>query len=132
MTWNSFYFVGVSVLDDQHKRLFDILDELDAQESEGQSKSPSAQPLKELLDYTQEHFSTEEAMMRKARYPAVARHRELHQDLTDQVRDFLSRDQVGDKSVHGQLRSFLRQWLSEHIQREDRAFGVWLNAHNVK
>lgn len=131
MTWSSYFFVGVGVLDTQHRRLFDIMDELDVSMKDGRADGVSRRLLAELLDYTREHFSTEEKMMQSSKFSGFARHRDLHAELTGQVKEFLAREQGGDRAVHTELLSFLREWLAQHIQKEDRAFGVWLNAHGV-
>jgi hemerythrin-like metal-binding protein len=131
MTWSSYFFVGVETLDVQHRRLFDIMDELDVAMKDGQAGGVAGRLLDELLEYTRVHFSTEETMMRTAKYAGFARHRDLHTELAGQVKEYLARERSGDSSVQAELLHFLREWLADHIQREDRAFGVWLNAHGV-
>lgn len=131
MTWSSYFFVGVEMLDIQHRRLFDIMDELDVAMKDGRADGVSERLIEELLEYSRDHFSTEENMMRKSKYAGFARHRDLHTELTGQVREYLAREQGGDRAVHTELLGFLREWLAQHIQKEDRAFGVWLNAHGV-
>jgi len=37
----------------------------------------------------------------------------------------------GDNSVYIELLNFLRDWLTNHMQKEDREYGPWLNGHGV-
>jgi hemerythrin len=66
-------------------------------------------------------------MMSSAHYPGLTAHRTKHDDLTRQVEDFVARYERGESSLNIQLLNFLRDWLTKHIQVEDRQYGPWIN-----
>ncbi len=65
--------------------------------------------------------------MKRTQYPGLANHHALHVDLTKQVRQFAERYERGEIALSVHLMDFLRNWLTNHIQKEDRDYGPWLN-----
>jgi len=70
--------------------------------------------------------------MTRTKYPKLAAHLGKHKDLTTQVEAFVSRYQRGELSLNVDLLMFLRDWLTTHIQKEDREYGPWLNQNGVR
>ena len=130
--WTDKLSVGVKSIDDQHTVLFNTINDLHAAMLKGQSRTVVGPLLHTLVDYTREHFATEEAMMEAAKYPALAKHRIKHKELTKQVEEYLTRYESGDVTLSIQLSFFLSDWLSKHIQSTDREYGPWLNKHGVR
>jgi len=97
----------------------------------GQAQSATGTLLKKLVSYTQEHFSAEEAMLTKASYPGLAEHKLKHSALIKQVQEYVTQFEQGGGSVNIQLLNFLRDWLSNHIQKVDHEYTAWLNSHGV-
>ena len=129
MTWTSKYSVGVNALDSQHTALIDILNDLHAAMLKGQAQQMTGPLLHKLVDYTRTHFTAEEALMAKASYPGLADHRKLHIDLMRQVEDYSTRFERGEITLNLHLLNFLRDWLSNHIQNEDKQYGPSVNKH---
>ena len=132
MTWNDSYSVGVKTIDQQHSGLFAIVNELHAAMMNGQAKSVLGALLDKLVKYTQEHFMYEERMMEASKYPSFADHKVHHIDLTKQVSEFMVRYKQGDGALNIDLLRFLSDWLTKHIQHEDKQYGPWLNRSGVK
>jgi len=108
------------------------LNELHAAMMKGQAQGATGPLLNKLMDYTRDHFSTEERLMAESKYAGLAEHRGKHQELTRKVREFVARYQKGDQAMYLPLLEFLRDWLATHIQREDRDFGPWMNAQGIR
>lgn len=132
MTWSDKYSVGVQSIDDQHAGLVETLNELHEAMMKGQANVVTGKLLIALVDYTREHFASEEMIMASAKYPGFAQHREKHRDLTRQVEEFVGRYQRGEIRINLQLLNFLSDWLSTHILKDDHAYGPWLNEHGVQ
>ncbi|HEY1649506.1 MAG TPA: bacteriohemerythrin [Terracidiphilus sp.] len=132
LTWNDDYLVGVRSLDNQHSVLFNLLNELHAAMLNGQARNRAVLILRNLLNYTRGHFSTEEAMMASAGYPGLDRHRIQHRGLTKHVQEFEARFERGEGALNPQLFGFLRDWLTNHIQDADKEYGLWLNQKGVQ
>lgn len=131
MTFGPSYSVGVLTVDSQHKVLFDIINELHAAMMKGQAQSMTGPLLKKLADYTKSHFAAEEGMMTIAKYPGLAEHKIKHRDLIKQVEDYVARYEKGEITINLHLLNFLRDWLTNHIQKVDKEYGPWLNEHGV-
>ena len=59
-------------------------------------------------------------------------HREKHQELSAKVAEFVSRHKEGDATICIPLLRFMRDWLTNHMQTEDREYVPWLRAHSVR
>ena len=132
MTWNDKLSVGVETLDKQHVVLIETINELHAAMMKGQARAAAGQILHNLVDYTRDHFAAEEAMMEAAQYPALPAHRLVHRELTRQVEEYVGRYEKGDITLGVHLLNFLSDWLTKHIQGEDKKYGPWLNEHGVR
>lgn len=126
LTWDTSFSVGVRSIDDQHAALFDSLNELHAAMLKGQEKSVTGRLLEDLLAYTRSHFSAEELMLAKAKYPDLSEHCAKHRNLTAQVAQYAERFKRGEAALSVHLIHFLRDWLTNHILREDRAYSAWI------
>jgi hemerythrin-like metal-binding protein len=132
LAWNDKFSVGVNTIDRQHSGLFAIVNELHTAMMKGQTKSVIGALLDKLVKYTHEHFAYEERMMEAAKYPALAVHRAHHADLTNQVGDFKARYKRGDGTLNIELLRFLSDWLTKHIQHEDKQYSPWLKNNGAK
>lgn len=132
LTWNDSYSVGVKMLDDQHKGLVSVLNELHAAMMGGKAKDITGPLLRSLVKYTEQHFTAEEALLTRSNYPRLAEHKTHHQGLTRQVLEFAGRFERGEISLTVQLLTFLRDWLTNHILKEDHQYGPWLNQHGIR
>jgi len=131
ITWTDRLSVGVPAIDSQHGVLVETLNELHDAMVRGQAKSLNESLLHSLLAYTRDHFSSEEAMMAAANYPGLVEHRVRHCDVTKKIERYVVRfehDEVG-QSLH--LVNFLRDWLTNHIQNEDRDYCPCIHAHDI-
>ena len=132
MTWSDKLSTGVKAMDEQHKGLVNTLNELHDAMLRGADKSSAGPLLDRLVKYTHDHFTSEEALMKRAKYPNFAAHLVKHKDLTTQVEAFVARYKRGELSLNVDLLMFLRNWLTTHIQKEDRDYGPWLNQQGVR
>lgn len=131
VNWSDEYSVHVVEIDDQHKKLVGIVNELHDAMIQGKAKSVLSNVLSELIDYTLYHFSTEEKFFDKYDYPEAAVHIEQHQNLVEQVADLQKKYESGEKVLTIDVMNFLRDWLHDHIIGSDKKFGPFLNSKGV-
>jgi hemerythrin len=124
--WNDTYSVQIKEIDDQHKKLIQMINDLHNAMSEGRGKLIVAQILDDLIDYTKTHFKTEEVMMEKCSYPSFRTHKEAHDILTQKVLDIQSRFQTGQVVVTIEVMNFLKDWLTQHILEMDKLYIPYL------
>lgn len=132
LSWSSRYSVGVQRMDEQHTVLFGMLNDLHEAMMKGQAQQIAGPLLRKLATYTHEHFATEERMMAASGYAGLAQHRVLHTELIRQVNEFAGRYERGETALNLKLLNFLRDWLTNHIQNEDKKYGPWMNERGTR
>ncbi|HEY0833783.1 MAG TPA: bacteriohemerythrin [Azospirillum sp.] len=126
ITWNDSMSVGVEDLDNDHRTLIDLINQVAAADSR-QDRINLEAVLDELIDYTVFHFDKEEGYMERAGYPDLPGHRAIHVQLTQQVLDIRARVVANHQSgVGDEILDFLSRWLREHILRSDALYRPYL------
>jgi hemerythrin len=118
--WRPAMSVGHSVVDDDHKKLLSLINAFEAATDNDQIESV----LRELMDYTQTHFSREEALQRACRYPFYEAHHKAHEKLIHDVSALCRKWEQIDgaaPAMVSEIANFFRKWLIEHILKEDMA-----------
>jgi hemerythrin-like metal-binding protein len=129
LTWNEHHAVGVRAMDDEHKRLYEAINELYAAVLRGEDRSQTAQLLREVVNCTRTHFSSEEAILAASNYPELAEHTLKHEQLLAQVEELLGRHEKDGLTLQERSLSFLCYWFNAHVQEDDLLYAAWLGAH---
>lgn len=133
MTWNENMSVGVRVLDEDHKRLVAIINELHDALKTGHGKDALGKVLDELVSYTKSHFAREEQFFTKTGYAGSAAHKKEHEDLTKQVLEVQRKFKNGETGgLSLEVMVFLKDWLTNHIQGSDKKYGPYLNSKGIQ
>ncbi len=126
--WSPQYETGHVTVDEQHRRLFQMVNDLHHAIISGHGPEKVGPILKGLASYTVEHFRTEELMMATTGYPGLARHKEAHTALVKAVKELLGKFDVGETVLPSTLSRFLTDWLNHHIKEEDKALIGWVKS----
>jgi hemerythrin len=132
MTWGSMLQLGYGDIDEQHKKLVELVNSLDDAMRAGKSREVLGGVLDELIKYTQFHFAFEEKLMDQYNISTTGAHKAEHQQLISDVATFQTKFEAGSASVSTELMSFLRTWLSDHILKTDKALAKELLAKGAK
>jgi hemerythrin len=116
----------VAEIDDDHRRLIALFNELNRAVAAGDSAEYLAATLEELINCTVWHFSHEERLMLKHDYPARAAHVAAHEELVAAARDLQTTLERADKAVAEEEIVYLERWLTEHILTVDQKLGSFL------
>lgn len=132
MTWTEKMSVGVKVLDDDHKKLVALINDLHDGLKAGHGKETLGKILDGLVSYTKFHFEREEQFFAKTGYPNSHAHKKEHDDLTRQVLSVQAKYKGGAvTTLSMEVMDFLKTWLTAHIQGSDQKYSAHLNAHGV-
>lgn len=131
ITWDEQYSVGVMEIDNQHKRLVELVNNLHEAMKEGKGRDIMTEVLTSLIDYTASHFATEEKYMTKFNYPQYGSHKLEHQKFVKQVLDFQNDYNSGKLAITIDIMKFLKDWLVNHIQGTDKKFGPFFNKNGL-
>jgi hemerythrin len=125
IVWKPLYSVGNVSVDNQHKQILEIVNDLHMAMEEGNDHEVVKSLLDRMLRYTHTHFEFEERLMQECGYPDIESHKGLH--------DVLRRKTTGLRAhtnlvMEQDLLRFLKEWWVEHIQEEDQKFAPYLAA----
>lgn len=127
LNWDNNYSVGVGAMDDEHKKLLAIMNNLYDSMKAGKSKEVLDQVFQDLIDYTKFHFSDEEALMKQVNYPGLNEQLIQHKELTNKVLEYQNKFKTGALFVSIEVMDFLKNWLINHILRSDKKYGEFIN-----
>jgi len=130
-TWNDSYSVKVVQCDEQHKKLFAIINELADAMRMGKGQDVIGKTVGELAQYTRVHFQQEEEMLRKTGYPQLAPHQEMHKKFVADIESLQKQAQSGQNTNSVKVLNLLRDWLVNHIQKTDKQYSAHLNAAGI-
>lgn len=130
--WTDLYSVKNSVIDAQHKKLVELINELFRLISKKENREKMENIINSLIEYTQYHFITEEELFNKYGYPEIEKHKEEHQDFVNQVLQFKTDYSEGKVQIKFDVFSFLKDWLLKHIIGSDKKYMQYFKKAKVK
>ena len=122
MTWNESYSVKVRPLDEQHKHLFELVNQLHDAMKGGQARNLLSEVLERLIRYARTHFYEEEEAMAEVNYPDFLAHVAEHRNFTQKVETFSRHFKAGTVGLSVEVMDFLQQWLVDHIMKMDQRY----------
>ncbi len=126
--WTEQLNVGIEVIDQQHRRIVEYINQLDDARSHGYSRNDIGNLINELVDYTISHFGFEESMQDEAGYPFAKSHKKVHELFAQRVSEYQSKHEKGE-DVSKALNSLLVTWLFNHIKRDDADYVASVKAN---
>lgn len=124
--WSDSLSVGVDEIDEQHKELAHMVNELNVAIEGGWGREARDHIIVRLVEYTRVHFATEESLMSISNYPNLKAHKKQHEHLIDIVKTYITKYQEDPTASNYDLLFFLKKWLVEHIMKDDKVMGEHL------
>lgn len=132
MTWNDNLSVKVAEIDQQHKRLIAMINELNDAMKVGKGKDVLEKIVSSLITYTATHFKTEEKYFTLYRYPDAENHKKEHVAFVQKVSNFKEGLEKGKMSLTIEVINFLSDWLKNHIMGTDKKYSQFFNEKGLK
>lgn len=129
--WKEEYSVGITHIDQDHKKLINLLNQFRVAYDHHMSEKFEREALEELINYTRYHFKREEKLMQEHDYPDFVAHQAKHQEMIEQVNSFV---ELYDNKGHDALKDvseYLTVWLIKHINGTDKEYSQYLNDRGV-
>lgn len=126
--------LNIEEIDRQHEKWIELYNEMyrvmiDDQIQDRQSEIELL--VKEMYEYTKEHFKFEEEILRKISYPNAVTHRSSHKQMDDTIykyyRSVLDNNFVSGRSVF----ALLKVWITDHILKDDREYADYIVENNI-
>ncbi len=124
--WDEGLSVGIDIIDEHHRYLFDLINDLHDVVSGKLGSREVARLVKSLDAYAKVHFRAEEQMIAHHHFDGLDRQQEQHHAFEAKIREFYEELHANPLVAQFDVLAYLRDWLVHHIRVEDaklRALG---------
>jgi len=134
VVWDEKYATGIDVIDTQHKELFLLTNELfrACMSDEKTLKSVFTETMGRMVDYVRFHFSAEQELLHKIKYPEYHEHKKQHDKLIRDILTAVTAHNKGEKFVPNQFVRTMRDWILGHIALTDKQYVAFITAQMNK
>jgi len=129
--WKKNYSVNIDLIDNQHKKLFDMIDNFYENIRAKSNNELIGELIGQMKSYVKEHFNTEERLFEKYNYPDAEQHKKQHAEYIEKVESLEKRLNNGQLVISFEVTNFLKQWISNHIMVTDKKYSEFMNQNGV-
>jgi hemerythrin len=124
VTWSPRFSVGIKLIDDQHKGLLNLVNNMfnHIPGNEADERKYFRRVIKQATEYVKVHFSTEEKLMIRTKFPGYAAHKRSHDTFITAVVHNVWEYDMGRRFALVEFTRFLREWILTHIAVMDKQF----------
>ena len=131
IVWTEEFSVGVSEMDRQHKKLITMINRL-VDEPKATTRSETVSDLLTgMINYAQEHFRAEEALMSEHAYPFKDQQADQHRSFIEKTVEFCSAVEADVDIVPQAMLEYLKSWLIHHILEQDMKYTTFFADRGV-
>ena len=130
--WTEALSVNITTIDDQHKVLVDLINELHQAMRQRRSERVMLDVVDRLKNYAVKHFQQEEQFFARHGYAEAKAHAEIHRKFEAKVMEFEAALKGGTAKVTMDVMRFLKDWLVGHIQGTDKKYAPFLISKGVQ
>lgn len=129
INWTPDMSVGVSVLDEDHRRIMILINRLHDSIQNGEGTALMGDILQALHVYILLHFDSEELMLRQTNYPDTDGQHQAHEKMKEKTSALLNVFRESPESVRPvEVLMFLRDWWVDHIMNSDMKYAAHLRS----
>ena len=124
VSWSSTFSVGVKVIDEQHKGLLDLVNDMfnHVSERDSDEREYFKDVIQQAIQYIKVHFSTEEKIMLHTNFPGYTEHKKAHDTFVLVVVENIKNFESGKRFVLLDFTKFLKEWILTHIAFMDKQY----------
>ncbi len=119
------YGLGVPEMDHEHQGLVALINELARLARDRAEREELRTAMTKFIIYAKMHFRDEENLMKKILFPFYQEHRAAHELLMRSLNEFFNIVDTGAGILPRSFFIFLRNWLLDHINSEDRLYAEY-------
>lgn len=132
LEWEEKYSVGVLEIDNQHKKLFEVINEIMDVIGGHFEQEKVNQLINKLLEYKKFHFATEKKYFKEFNYEGAAEHVLEHQKFGEKLASLQEKYKDDLVNFSFALIEFLEDWLINHLMNEDQKYKECFASHGLK
>ena len=124
VTWSSTFSVGVKMIDEQHKGLLSLVNDMfnHVVGNEAEERAYFKNIIHKMVQYTKIHFATEEKIMAATKFSGYAEHKRAHDRFVLTVVNYVRDFEAGRKFSLAIFTKFLKEWILTHIAIMDKGY----------
>jgi hemerythrin len=129
--WKDEYTVGIKEIDDQHRYFISLLNDLNGAVCSNKGRQELKDLFRELSDYAEKHFATEERYFDEFKYEGAEEHKLKHQEMRDEIKKIGSQKVGNEIDFYGNIVYFLKDWLEDHFEKMDQEYEECFLKHGL-
>lgn len=133
LNWIPEYSVKVRELDEQHKKLIDLINQVYGYIYRQEAPDKILDLVNEIGNHAVLHFNTEEGYFKKFNYPLTDEHENYHRQLLMDVANYKKQiiSAPENFTIAEKFVDFLENWLADHMMIQDKKYGQFFNEHGL-
>ncbi|MDR0324323.1 MAG: bacteriohemerythrin [Treponema sp.] len=134
VVWGDKYATGIKLIDQQHRELVDLTNNLfhACLDGEQAAKPAFMEAMHRMVEYVRFHFNMETEMLERIKYPGFSEHKKLHETLIKQILDAAEQFKEGKKFVPNHFVRTLKDWVFGHIAIHDKFYASYVTEQKKK
>ncbi|MFN2355362.1 MAG: bacteriohemerythrin [Desulfopila sp.] len=129
--WMPEYTTGIEIIDQQHRLLVDLINELHDAHNNAGDRQTLLKILNKIGMLSASHFAREEHLFETHGYPDTEDHLEEHAYFEDMLFQFEDEFKAGNQEITTSVLSFFSEWLVDHINGSDKRYVPFLKKRGV-
>ena len=124
ITWTEKLACGIKQIDDQHKGLVDLVNEMfnHVTGNNLQEHNYFDRVIQEAVNYVKNHFVTEEKIMLTTKFPGYVEHKKEHENFVLAIVENIKDYKAGKRFTLSTFTRFLKDWVLSHIALVDKQY----------
>jgi len=127
VTWSSTYSVGLKIIDEQHKELINLVNDMynHVVDDDAAERAYFQKVIKQAVNYVKVHFATEEKILRATKFQGYAEHKKEHDSFILTVLENIREYENGKGNLIS-FTHFIKDWILTHIAIMDKQYFNYL------
>ena len=129
--WDDKYSVGMSIIDEEHKKLIDITNMAIVAKKQNYNSEKTKEVLNEMVEHTYKQFSIKETDMLKFNLPKYLFYRDELLDFMESTIASYKDLTMDNYQLINETLEFFKDWVVNHILKTDKEFGNCSNKNSL-
>jgi hemerythrin len=123
--FDSEFRLGIDLIDNEHVKLVDMLNEVHALLSDGKREEAKQYFNVTLSSYVNEHFASEEKFMERIEFPLINEHKKIHENFKRSFYELRPLIESCDEAAFRNALSDAFMWIVGHIGKTDKKYAAF-------
>jgi len=129
VVWEDKYITGIKTIDDQHRQLFDLTNQLynACLANENELDKEFKEAMHAMVKYVHFHFDAELKFLHAVNFPECHHHKTMHDGLIKDILAAVNDYNEGKKFVPNNFVRILREWILSHVAFYDKQYSAFVH-----